>query len=402
MFNFVFDRRNDSRPYPNLAPMMTNPHDSYHGMGDTWPWIVPLRLLYFCKDHKFEHTVTYLDQSIPENAWYPVGIGFFDHSIDYFDMMSPVVKDLLKNKKMRVLFYYHEGDNPVVQQQRLDSLCKKHNLSVDCYRFISGNSSANKVERFVYFVDHELFYWRNSVVWNDKIMPGGLVHTEPRHKDFTALSRVHKWWRATVLSRLYQLGCLDNSYWSYNTVTVGDDAKGTYYDNNPIEIWPFDGLESQIEKFWAGAPYTCDTLNNTEHNQHWMFVPEHYENSYCNLVLETLYDADQSQGTFLSEKTFKPIRHGQPFILFGPAQSLEVLRSLGYNTFDHVLDNSYDYIYDNTKRFSQTIQTVFELKQKNLQSWFLECLEGVIHNQKLFLDSKYNRLNSLHYNLHSS
>lgn len=401
MFNFVFDRRNDHRPYPNLAPMMSNPHDSYHGMGDSYPWIVPLRLLYYCKDHDFEHAISYTDEPIPDNAWYPVGIGFFDHSLDYFSMMSDQIKDLLKRKKIRVLFYYHEGDNPVIQQQRLDSLCRLHDLPLDCYRFVSGNSAAEKLDRFVYFVDHELFYWRNSVIWNDRIMPGGQIHTSPRQKDFTVLSRAHKWWRATVMARLHQLGYLDHSYWSYNTITVGQDAEGTFFDNNPIEIWPFEGLEQHIEKFWSGAPYSCDTLTTTEHNQHWMFVPEHYENSYCNLVLETLYDADQSGGTFLSEKTFKPIRHGQPFVVFGTANSLKVLRHLGYKTFDQFLDNTYDLIDNNTDRFSKTIDTVCALKQQDLHYWFVKCEQDIKHNQQLFLESKHTRLNNLYQSLNS-
>ena len=88
MFNFVFDRRNRDRPYPNLAPMMENPHESYHGMGDTWPVIVPCRLLYYAQDHGYPCAISYLDQPIPDGAWYPVGLGFFHFEIDYFDMMS--------------------------------------------------------------------------------------------------------------------------------------------------------------------------------------------------------------------------------------------------------------------------------------------------------------------------
>jgi hypothetical protein len=78
MFNFVFDRRNDSRPYPNLAPMMDNPHDSYHGMGDTWPYIAPCRLLLYCQDHQYPVNISYVDEPLPENAWYPIGLAWFD------------------------------------------------------------------------------------------------------------------------------------------------------------------------------------------------------------------------------------------------------------------------------------------------------------------------------------
>ena len=104
MFNFVFDRCNTDRPYPNLAPMMENPHESYHGMGDTWPFIGPCRLLYYAQDHGYPCAISYLDQPIPDGAWYPVGLGFFHFEIDYFDMMSDRVKDLLRSRDLRALF----------------------------------------------------------------------------------------------------------------------------------------------------------------------------------------------------------------------------------------------------------------------------------------------------------
>jgi hypothetical protein len=43
------------------------------------------------------------------------------------------------------------------------------------------------------------------------------------------------------------------------------------------------------------------------------------------LCLETHFDADQSGGAFLTEKTFKPIKHGQMFFVAGPAGSLQTV-----------------------------------------------------------------------------
>jgi hypothetical protein len=394
VFNFVFDRRNDSRPYPNLAPMMSNSHDSYHGMGDTFPWIVPCRLLYFCKDHQYPVNVSYIDQDIPSQALYPVGIGWFDYNIDYFSMMSDQVKQLLKQGSMRVLFYYHEGDNPFKEKARLDQLCLQHNLSQDSYRFISGNTCAKNINGFVYFPDHELFYWRNSVKWNDRSMPGCSYHDRIRGHRYTALNRLHKWWRSTIMSDLKRHQVLDQSFWSYNNINMGD-----LIQDNPIQIDCLPGLRPSQEEFLKYAPYQCDQLTEQQHNSHWTLVPEHYDDSYCNLILETLYDAEQSNGTFLTEKTFKPIRHAQPFMIFGTPNSLDTLRSLGYKTFDHALDNSYDKELDNTQRYIKAKQSLLELNKKDLHKWYMSCRDDIIHNQQLFLSSKYNRLNILEQDL---
>ena len=126
-----------------------------------------------------------------------------------------------------------------------------------------------------------------------------------------------------------------------------------------------------------------------------MLVPEHFDDSYCNLVLETLYDAEQSGGAFLSEKIFKPIRHAQPFVVFGTPNTLATLRDLGYQTFDQLLDNSYDSEINNTERCIKTLNTIKQMNQTNLHEFYVSCKDQLLHNQELFLASKYTRLQML-------
>jgi hypothetical protein len=387
VFNFVFDRRNDSRPYPNLAPVMSNPHDSYHGMGDDWPFIIPCRLIYYSHDHGYPCNISYLDSPIPDNAWYPIGLGFFHFDIDYFGMMTAQVRDLLRTGAIRALFYYHEGDNPWHEKRRLDELCVQHQLPVTCYKFISGNTMADNVPGFMWFPDHELFYWRNAVRWNDRSMPGASYHSRSRSHRYTALNRFHKWWRATVMTELLNRGLLADSYWSYNNIECGDQ-----WQDNPIELSQFSGLEQQVKSFVKRGTMSCDTLDPVQQNSHWTLVAEHFDDAYCHLVLETLYDAEQSNGAFLTEKTFKPIRHAQPFVVFGTANTLTTLRELGYHVYDNFLDNSYDLETDNTKRFQKTLLTLEKLNSYNLHDFYISCRDQIIHNQELFLSSKHCRL----------
>jgi hypothetical protein len=185
-----------------------------------------------------------------------------------------------------------------------------------------------------------------------------------------------------------------NSYWSYNMVDIGDQ-----YQDNPIELERFQGLSDSMQTFLKNAPYTCDELNSKQHNQHWTLVADHYDNSYVHLVFETFFDADCSGGAFISEKIFKPIRHAQPFVVFGTAGSLQVLRDLGYRTFDHVINNSYDAVQNNTERYQCLRAELDRLNCVDLHELYLQCRDDIIHNQELFLASKYARLDQLAKNL---
>jgi hypothetical protein len=310
-----------------------------------------------------------------------VGLSFFNFEIDYFSLIPRQVFD----QQIKILFYYHEGDNPYSIKQRLDGLCQIHNLNTDCYRFVSGNTVADNIANFVWFPDHELLYWHR----NKSVAPSP-IHVNPRPYLFTALNRTHKWWRATVMTDLEQLGLLKCSQWSYNTA----QSAGDLLCDNPIYTEVL--LQCKMEKFMRLGPYACDQLTPDQHNDHHLHVAEHYTQSYCNLVIETHFDADQSGGAFLTEKTFKPIKHGQPFVIIGTPGSLKTLRNLGYKTFDHAIDNRYDLEPDSTRRWQLIKEAIIKIAKQNPDQWFASCLDDIAHNQKHFLASKYLRLNTLY------
>ncbi len=392
MFNFVFDRFVNGQPYPNLAPII-DISQGYNQLELEYPRIIPLRLLYFVKDHDYPHRIYDISQTFPANSFYPVGIAWFNFDLDYFGLMSAQVLELCRAKKLTILFYYHEGDDPNREKHRLDQLCDHHRLPRNCYVFVSGNTQADNIPGFVHFVDHELFYWRCS-----RLQPVLSAHGRPRTHRFTALSRRHQSWRATVMAWLHQQNILQQSFWSYNRVGIDDEYFG---DNpmkeNPIRMMPYyPGLPQYVDEFLSRAPYRCDSLTDEQHNTHDILVEQHFQESYCNIVLETLFDAEQSDGAFLTEKTFKPIRHAQPFVIFGCAESLQTLRELGYRTFDQVIDNQYDQCHDNQERFRMLTGVMTQLNQLDLHSWFHACLSDIQYNQQLFLSSKHSRLSNLY------
>ena len=385
-FNFVADRVVKGKAYPALARWSAEPYTKeWHDFVNHWPNTVPCELHEHCQEFDVPFHLWSINEDFPSGSYYTVGIGFFNFSVDYFGLMSDQVHDAIKSNRLKVLFYYHEGDNPYAIKERLDSLCLAWELPQDCYRFISGNTAAKTIPGFVYFPDHELLYWRR----NRHVVPTP-IHTNTRGRDFTLLSRTHKWWRATAVADLKRNRLLDNSYWSYNTqVTINDNEL-----DNPIEIDTLE-IREYLKEFFKQGPYRCDQMTDRQHNDHSIVETAHFTNSYCNIVLETHFDADQSGGTFLTEKTFKAIKHGQPFVVVGPAGSLATLRRLGYQTFDHAIDNSYDNIENNTERWQAVVTTIQKIHAGNMEQWFYRCWADAEYNQKLFVATKADRLNRL-------
>lgn len=380
--NLIADQIVEGKIYPALARHQAKPYtQAWREFGQHWPYTTPLRLQEYCDYHGVKLNITSIDAEWPTDGFYPVGLGFFDFGIDYFELMPERILKGLLSGDVRVLFYYHEGDNPQRIKSRLDQLCITHNLSNHCYVFVSSNSAAIDIPGFVAFQDSELWYWQRNCI-NAPLQ----IHCQQRDREFTVLNRLHKSWRALVMTDLLHLGILDNSYWSYC-------ESGKFIDADcPIKIGKF--ICDSTEKFLKSAPYLSDELDHAQRNDHSILVPKYYTNSYCNIVIETHFDVDQSSGVLLSEKSFKPIKHGQMFFVVGAAGSLQLLRDLGYHVFDGILDNSYDQEPDHTQRWLKLSKAMCRA-QENLHELFINALPDIEHNQQLFQATKNTRLNSL-------
>jgi hypothetical protein len=332
-----------------------------------YPKVVPLRLLMYTKNFKVARVIN----SVGTKSWFPVGLSWFDFGIDYFDLLSDLVKHEVMCGDIKILFYYHEGDNPARIKDRLDGLVKQHNFPSNCYHFVSANTTADKLKNFSYFPDHEFFFRHVN-----RHQP--TVLTNPT-QDFTVLNRLPKWWRASIMSDLQHRTLLENSIWSYNTAKTNNiDLE----QDNPIELDRIPGWRHRTQIFANSPTHQCDELTSAQHNDHHRVNTDLYTKSRCHIVIETLFDVDQSGGAFLTEKTFKPIKYGQPFVIAGGPGSLQALRNMGYRTFDNVINPSYDTITNNTDRWLAIADVLTELKRN--PGWYEACVEDIAHNQKMF------------------
>lgn len=381
--NFCYDSLgpNPRLGYPNLAQPGLAPDQ----FDNTPPRVLPLRLLTYLDSAGIKFH-SHLTETAPNGSWYPVALAWFDFSLDYFALMGSFVKHRIRNGELKVLFYYHEGDNPARIKQRLDVCAIIHGLPKHCYIFVSANSSAKHLENFVYLSDHEFFY--RYINRSQQIVTPTIT---PRPYQFTAINRGHKWWRATIMTDLLHAGLLDRSIWSYNTLCDTGDC----YHHNPLELEKLPLAKQHLADFVANGPYWCDGPDQDGHNDHKEINTNLYTQSYAHLILETHFDADQSGGSFLTEKTYKCIKFGQPFVIFGPRHSLQCLRDRGYSTFDHWIDNQYDEISDNTLRYQCARRAVYNLACQDLGKLYQQLIPDLIHNQQHFINGDSTGLNNL-------
>ena len=385
MVKFCIDRFVDDRPYPNLAQWEARPYTpEWRKFSQNWPFSEPVHFFEYLDDCDISYELVGWAQS-DRSTLYPISISYFDFGVDWFALMPSAVLDKLRSRSLTVWFFYSEGDNPRRIKDHLAEQSHKYGIDPELILFTSANSAAKFVNGFTHFVDDECLYRLRN-----KHEPLS-YHENLRKRKFTALVRTHKWWRATTMARFWFQGLHLESYFSYTQ----DLAVQENEDDNPIEIDSFEGLRSITYNFLGHCPFSADSLDSDTHNLYANTVADHFCDSYINIIIETHMDVDQSNGVFLTEKTFKPIKHCQPFVVIGPAGCIQQLRDMGYRTFDHVIDHGYDLVKNTTQRWDAACREIERLNTCDLHSLYLQCYDDLVWNQQLFMSSKQSRLSTL-------
>ena len=95
----------------------------------------------------------------------------------------------------------------------------------------------------------------------------------------------------------------------------------------------------------------------------WTVDDYFYQSTFCSIITETSTAADKPN---LSEKTFRAICHGHPFIIIGAANTLSLLRNLGFDTYDDIFDSSYDMEPKQERRMLKVFDVVDSIASKGI------------------------------------
>lgn len=124
--------------------------------------------------------------------------------------------------------------------------------------------------------------------------------------------------------------------------------------------------------------------DHTRMSSCWLDQFEPCAESLVYHVTETVYTGRRLH---LTEKSFKPIALGMPFILTATAGSLAYLRSYGFQTFGDFWDESYDLETDDferAKKVAAVLKQLDDLSDEKKQELFRACWPVIEHNWKWF------------------
>jgi hypothetical protein len=111
--------------------------------------------------------------------------------------------------------------------------------------------------------------------------------------------------------------------------------------------------------------------------------PNLYIDTYFSVITET--DCYETKYPFLTEKTFKALLIGHPFLILSTPNFYKHLKNLGYMTFDGLIDESFDAIVDNKKRVETFAKSVETLCNSNLDEFLKKAKPICEYNREVFM-----------------
>jgi len=111
-----------------------------------------------------------------------------------------------------------------------------------------------------------------------------------------------------------------------------------------------------------------------------------YRDTYFSLVTETVFNYPYS---FRTEKIWKPIAVGHPFIAVANRGFYRDLHRMGFKTFGHVINEKFDLIDNSQDRIECIAESVEYLCRQDLASFYKECYNVCKYNQQLYTEMRH-------------
>jgi len=215
--------------------------------------------------------------------------------------------------------------------------------------------------------------WHKRTITRTFIAPNRIVAGERQH-------------RLEVLYHIFKHGMLDNHI-SCPSVCPSEDI--SIYQ----AIKPLAAKYPDIETVFVNTLLPMNFQGETDHPMHscWLSLFDESAESLLYLVTETVFTGRRHH---LTEKTFKPIALGMPFVIVGTRGSLEYLRSYGFRTFEDIWDESYDSAEDSVRieRIASLLRSLHELPPEAKQDLFEQAQEVIEHNWNHFYGGGFEQI----------
>ena len=206
----------------------------------------------------------------------------------------------------------------------------------------------------------------------------GMNTTIQPDKEFLCLNRRMYHHKYQIIEELFNRGLLGDTCftWVDNFVPPNKISKKLISELN-INIDKFDGIQLEGDVMYG---------SRLSYHDEFLFTinPEWYYRSKVDIVTETILDED---AIHITEKTFKAIYLGRPFVISASKGHLKALRGMGFKTFDSVINEDYDDMSGGGK-IAKVIDSAVELARV----WNSpEVMDICRFNQELYFNSEYRK-----------
>jgi hypothetical protein len=215
--------------------------------------------------------------------------------------------------------------------------------------------------------------WRQRKIVKTFIAPNRIVAGERQH-------------RLEMLYHIFQNQLTDNhiscpAVCPVENINILDAAKLLEHKYpNIIEVLKLQSLPINFNNEVGHPMHSC-----------WLSLFDECAESLLYLVTETVATGRRWH---LTEKTFKPIALGMPFIIVGTKGSLQYLRRYGFQTFGNLWDESYD-DDDDDIRIQKIAQLLVDLDQQSVhekQKLFESAHNIIEHNWNHFYNGGFEKV----------
>ena len=192
-----------------------------------------------------------------------------------------------------------------------------------------------------------------------------------KKKDFICLNRRVKKHKFLFLRELYNRNLINNTYWTYVSNYVQEDLfkEGTFTKDVGLVFEDFKPIQLQDDVYYGVELDYKDEFLYT-------INPKWYFESKVNLVVET-YNYSPCH---ITEKVFKPIYLGIPFVVYSSKNYLEKLRNFGFKDYTSIIGE-----YD-CNNITSVIDAGIRLKNIFDSSEVIEISE---YNKSLINDTEF-------------
>ena len=262
------------------------------------------------------------------------------------------------------------------------NLRRRVNNIFDKCLLLHSEKNSSEVKKYSQDQFIPIYYWSHALIARDwyrysqHINPSNFVH-----RKFLIYNRAWsgtREYRLKFADQLIDFGLVDCCL-----TTVGLNDNQTYYKDHQFKntLWkPQHHLENYFSENTTTSYYSAD------------FDINDYNSTDIEVILETLFDDSRLH---LTEKTLRPIALGQPFILTGPAGSLQYLRDYGFKTFHSVFDESYDQISNPAKRLlaiTKLMSDIKNLSQTEYVKLLIELRKISLYNKEHFFSNNFFKI----------